>query len=763
MFSPPGNTPATLLLFKASRRPLYRRQNLHLLAAERGGMVELAWNRSWVAAECYEAGTIEPGTRALVLLTDRPYALFLPVREAEVVEARWEDTSLRLWLALGDWTGPPDGDLAAFTAAVRQADPGAVPGEKFVARRRDVHPLERWYDEREEEGWRRVVDGVLDLSLSSEEPAYARTVFYSPVGVRIGGELHRARREPLPAGEEAELVVGFHNPHLTEAELAGHRLECQADRRLLRVEREAPVLAEGSVAIRLQATGPGGELALRVTPDPAEHPALALRFPAAREGAGAATRERGAGAAGEEGGAGGAGAVPGTRAAGGTTADALLRLYDVVRRSLAPGAERELAVLEAFAVLLPTESRVLERRGMLLAETGNDAAAYETLSALEPERLHDGARFTLFRLSALRGAAPAAAALVAGLDFSEGDVLPRLLAELDRLEPPLLDRIVRELAATLPEEPDVLAVLERTAGRLTSPELIADTARNFFMATGDAARAAAFVTDRRRALRSDAAPLADVLIELADAGAEEPELAGLVSHRVANLLARAQVEEALARLRQATPALPRDERDRVYHRAVDRLVGMGRGGEAVSLLVELAYAALATGDLDAASDAVERATGLAVLEGGPTPELLREATSRVERAWAEAGSLAEWRATDRERRADRLREALLNRRILILGGLKREGHEERLRELTGASVEFGEVFRGESAPLDALAQKIANGSYAAVVFRWQFSGHDVSERLRKECDAAGVPWIYARSGGFRGIEEALAEHFLADE
>src|SRR5690606_18569392 len=101
-----------LYLFKAARRPLYRKENLHLLAAERGSVVEVAYNRTWVAPELYEPDAIPRGTRVYILFTDRPYELFVPVRQGEVLEAAWDELMLRLRIVLGNWIGV-GGDVAA--------------------------------------------------------------------------------------------------------------------------------------------------------------------------------------------------------------------------------------------------------------------------------------------------------------------------------------------------------------------------------------------------------------------------------------------------------------------------------------------------------------------------------------------------------------------------------------------------------------------------------------------------------------------------
>src|SRR5690606_24507581 len=77
----------TLYLFKAARRPLYRKENLQLLAAERGSVVDVWYNRAWVAPELWGEGAIRPGTPVVFVFADRPYTRFVPVRQGEVLEA----------------------------------------------------------------------------------------------------------------------------------------------------------------------------------------------------------------------------------------------------------------------------------------------------------------------------------------------------------------------------------------------------------------------------------------------------------------------------------------------------------------------------------------------------------------------------------------------------------------------------------------------------------------------------------------------------
>ncbi|HEX6938820.1 MAG TPA: hypothetical protein VF158_05370, partial [Longimicrobiales bacterium] len=210
----------TLYLFKAARRPLYRKENLQLLAAERGGVVDVWYNRTWVAPELWGAGRVTPGTRVVFVFTDRPYTLFVPVRQGEVLEAGMDELGLRLRIVAGNRVGVRDNDLAAYTRAVKEADPGGVPGARFVAPKRDDVELAAYYDAREDQGWKSVVANILAASKLAHDDPYRRSVFFRPLGLRVEGELHVARRVPLEPGARAALVLGFHNPHLTEDDVA---------------------------------------------------------------------------------------------------------------------------------------------------------------------------------------------------------------------------------------------------------------------------------------------------------------------------------------------------------------------------------------------------------------------------------------------------------------------------------------------------------------------------------------------------------------
>jgi len=833
-----------LYLFKAARRPLYRKENLHLLAAERGSVVEVAYNRTWVAPELYEPDAIPRGTRVYILFTDRPYELFVPVRQGEVLEAAWDELMLRLRIVLGNWIGvggdvaaaaPPahatNGDradvasgpdvapdespglaaLRAFTAVVRAATPARLlPREKFVAPKLDDLRFTAYFDARAEDGWRRAVDNVLAMSRHSQEDPYGRCVFFRPLGLWVNGEAHPDRRPPLSPGRVATLRLGFYNPHLSEDDVAQHELRVLAPEDALAAAAPSRFPATGEVAVQLEVRGPDPTLTVQIGPAPADHTSVTMRFAGARRDGRRdsvwAVRE--AAVPYGTGGFGDAtvlrlpGVTPGNAAVVASRAD-ILRLYDVVQRNAHMHPAAELNILDAFERLLQKEPRLTERRALLLAELGDTERAWHVLHTLDPDLLGDEARLLFFRLYATRNGTDGLFAYVESLDLLAEGRFPRFVEVLTGLSPPVLAGLVPELVQSLPAE-QIRDVIDRVATRLVSADAIAETARNLYLATDDAAWAYAFLEERRRTLHLGDRAVIEVLLELAEAGGRLDDVDDVpeeAARRIGNLIELDRIEEARAQLTRACRALRRGERERLYHRVADRLIRKRHYEAAAEALVELAREALRTGDLAEASEAVERAVGVwvegeldadgariaagvgagagnagnAARSGGASgargvaahaiangravatlPMWLADAVESVRTAWERCEALVEWRKDEEQRRREALRAKYAGKRILIAGGLRRPEWIERLRDLTGAEVDWAERYRDEGDDLDRFVERIRAGSYACVVHLLQKSGHEVQDRLKRVCEEAGVPFRPAASAGWRGVVEGVA-------
>src|SRR5690606_15690304 len=103
------------------------------------------------------------------------------------------------------------------------------------------------------------------------------------LGLRVDGELHVDRRVPLAPGARAALVLGFHNPHLTEDDVANLELRVLAPEDAVHVEPPARFPPTGELEVPFEVLGGEPALTVQVGPAPAEHTAVTLRFRAMAE------------------------------------------------------------------------------------------------------------------------------------------------------------------------------------------------------------------------------------------------------------------------------------------------------------------------------------------------------------------------------------------------------------------------------------------------------------------------------------------------
>lgn len=736
-------SPPPIYLFKAARRPAHLRENLNILAAERGSIVEVAYNQMWVAPEYFMEGSIVPGTRVYFIYSDRPYSLFVPVRGGEVIAAAWEEPLLRLRVLLHSWVGIEGRGLGEFTDLVKETNRARAPGSqsaKFVLPRVDEAPLISWYDDREDEGWRRTIENLLEMSAGSEDDPYRSSVFFRPLGLRIGEELHETRRVPVAEGSEASLALRFHNPHLAEGDVGRHTLQVLASDDAV-AESPGRFPLAGDLEIPFRVVGDDPELTVKIGPAPAGHTSITQRL--ATHGHEARVRS-----------------IPAPN--GEVGRGELIGVYDLVRRlaSFEPGDE--LTVVEAFQRLLPNEQRIAERRAALLAREGRDDEAYAILRELNPETMGDEARLLLFRLTLLRESDEGALQRVASLELTADGRFDDFLETLAGLDSPVIGRLLPMLVNDVPGD-RLHDLMSRLGDRIERPDIAAEVALALYINSDDPQWAYSYLRDRGRQLRADSPKMTEALLELAAAGASiagDDELFDDTARAITNLIAQDRVDEARSWLTRAADSLPRSEQDRLYHRIADRFIDKDRHDDAIAILVERAGKACRQGDLAEATEAVQRARGLwaatpAGRSGEPAPEWLVDEIRQVELAWEACADLVEWKKSDEARTRERLRETYLNQRILIAGGIRRQDWLEKIEEMTGAKVDWATAYRDETDDLDACAERIRNGHYSAVVHFWQKSGHEVAYRLSPACQDAEVPWLQSTSAGVRGVLEAL--------
>lgn len=735
-------TTHALYLFKAARRPRHLKENLNILAAERGSIVEVAYNHMWVAPEYFDEGSIRRGTKVYFVFSDRPYSLFVPVREGEVVAVARGELMLRIRVLLHSWVGVEDRDLADFTRLVKQTSPTRAPGQKFVLPKYDGVPFVSYYDEREDEGWRRAIENVLAMSTGSEDDPYRSSIFFRPLGLRVGDELHRARLLPVEAGSSASLALRFHNPHLGEPDVARSELRVlTSDDAVAESPGRFPLT--GDVEIPFEVVGDDPELTVKIGPAPAEHTSITQRLVTH----GHETRVQ-----------------VETAPAGDVDRSELVALYDVVWRNARFEPGDDLDVLEAFQRLLPGEQRIAERRALLLAERGRDDDAYAILRELNPETLGDTARLLLFRLTLLRESDDGAMQRVASLELAAEGRFDAFLETLAALDLPVIGRLLPRLVNDVSAD-QLPSLINRLGDRVRTPDAAAEVALALYVNSDDPTWAYTYLRARGQQLQTESPKMTEVLLELAAAGASirgDDELFDDAARTITNLIAQDRIDEARGWLTKAADSLPRSDQDRLYHRIADRFVDKGRHDDAIAVLVERASKACEDGDLAEATEAVQRARGLwssspGGRNGEPVPDWLLDEIRRVRLAWESCTDLVEWLKSDEARTRERLRNRYLNQRLLIAGGIRRQDWLERIQEMTGAKVDWAAAYRDEMDDLDAFAERIRNGHYLAVVHYWQKAGHEVGDRLAPACRAADVPWLQATSAGVRGVLEALAE------
>jgi hypothetical protein len=733
-----------LYLFKAARRPYYHKENLQLLAAERGSVIEVAYNRMWVAPEYFTDGAVPRGTTVYFAFTERPYSTFVPVRQGEVIDAQRDELMLRLRVLLGSWIGIEEElDLTSFTRLVKQSQPTLAPGNKFVIPKRDGIRLMPFVEEQEDLGWKRVVDQVLQMSRASEDDPYRGSVFFRPVGLQIGGEVHIARRVPLQEGADASLLLRFYNPHLSEQDAAAHELKVLASEHTLAGEPPTAFPLIGDLELALAPIGDQNDVTVQIGPAPAQHTSATHRFTVQT------TAEK----------------PDSPRASGnpGTSAprDELMRLYEFVQRNARFDDDDALDVLDAFERILPDEPRIRDRRAILLAGQGRDDLAFRELRDLSPKALSDDAAFLYFKLLLKNDQKGSPVRHVINLDLATEGRFPRLLGELAQTDERTLGRLLPDLIIELPRD-QLRDLLEAVGHRVSSPTPLAETARNLCIATEDPKWAYAYLQSRRRELRIDDPAVEDALIEIGALGGTDElddELVDVTSHRIGNLIERGRTDEALKRLAQIQARLRDTEREHLYRSVADRLIRQNQDDKAAEVLVDLAWAACTSGDLDTANEALLRARTLMVQVGDELPAWFTQAMDHVTRALEDCEELIAWRETMDARVQQALRQYLLGKRILIAGGLKKTDWVEHLRLFTGSEIEWAEQRRDEGGQLHRFAARIQQGSYVAVLHLWQRASHDVRNQLKDACAATGTPFLKATSNGKRGLVQALALHF----
>jgi hypothetical protein len=88
--------------------------------------------------------------------------------------------------------------------------------------------------------------------------------------------------------------------------------------------------------------------------------------------------------------------------------------------------------------------------------------------------------------------------------------------------------------------------------------------------------------------------------------------------------------------------------------------------------------------------------------------------------------------------------------------MKQPHVQTRLEQATGAQVDWAESFRSEVRDLDAVAERLANRAYAAVLHLWKKTGHETGDRLKQAAETGGAAWLPVAGVGATAMVRALA-------
>lgn len=760
-----------LLVFKAARRQEYLQENLRVLGALRGETVETAYGRRWQSAAVRQRPP-EPGEEALVVFTSRPYRRFTPARFGRVVEGSiGEEGQLRLVLELGSrahvadhdrwqrWVsaGPnPSEASEVWVCRDDERDPAAEPA-----------PVEYADAAHDERAWRRTIERLV------HDDDYARAVFLRVGSVRPADETAGPPLDPpyhLTADRAYSVCLVSYNPHLDDDFRSDARFVPFHDELSTAVVLDDPkeLPADGTVELMLEpiVAGPGWLdlhvsrgadllLAARLGWTAGPAPAAAERPPAV-ERPPAAPPEREPVAA--------TGAIEMTAAAPPDLrlSDAALRAYRLVRDG---SADVRLALLDELLELVPRDTRLRERRGVVLHELGRHEEALRELETIALDTL--------------------------GRDGRAACVAARL--RLGRLPDP----IERIRVADLTDDATFTQVLEASAGLPPEAQLrLTEFAVERLLSDDRAGRWLEALVERpfpRDALRRlvelwqyvDPLRATLVLERLLEA-----ERLGLEDERVARLLHElARGAGRNGAVRGAVDALAESAERRGDAAALAELLGRVRTDlrrDEAHLLGERLVRAIADATPDeepideallAAADFIEdhrqageldRATALAVVASANLRRASETTSARLGAVLAaldEAlGASETYRkyAEMREREANLdLREKIASLRFLFVGGKRPEWYDALRTELAlSERCEWVESEKKKAPSMDMLEERLKRGRWAGVVLFTDRIGHKTSGPLIRLCRELDVKLLEPRRLTRDALIAALREHFV---
>jgi hypothetical protein len=735
-----------LYLLKSSTTNQYLQENLQILALPMGGRSTISYASRWVAPELW--GEVRRGEDVCLVLAERPYQRFIPVRKGRIFEAVDEAGDLTLDVEWGALVQEPF--VAAFSKRFRQLNHGSL----FVLA--DPNSPLRYAsgEDAMREAWHRLIQELRVPPVGGRVSQYAESLFLRSLhlldvdGEVVNGEElrpHRSYRQCLdydvPPGKEP----------------AAYRVIADPGISTMRPLDPIPLPQRGELLeLEIHPLGPGDvEMKVWVTPDRARSTSLALEYavlepeekepfiwpPIALEG--------------------GASEV---RAPVSHISDAGLRsLFEVLEMEEGEGRLQALLGLidHTLLSLAPASKFLEEERGLILYQLGRWDEAYRQFMGLDRDLVRPETIAAWF-VSACR----------AGVDANLGEMLHHFTA-WGKEE--LVDSLIQVLPSV--KEDRRLQLLEDAwlgSGRyaemwetvkdtFTQPPFILRAAR--LMVDEDLynllspAQGANYVTDRLGGVQEMSSEMLEQVVVW---GREDPKSFSGLQDALVELIERQlqagevwHTQEMVEQLRGLSP----HAWSVVAERLAEALIEKGEQGSACQLFVELArFSREHQGEIDLAGEHLSRASML-VGKNDVLQAMVDAEREEWETAVAQLEPIQKWMEGLNDVKLKRLRERLHKKSALFVGGINRGFDAEEVRLALGLEdVDFVPHFHSERGSLDKVRNRIKQGKVDYLVDFVSFGAH---RNLKDDCTASGVTYVKVKNSSslhqiVRGFARALS-------
>lgn len=705
-----------LYLLKGSRVREYHQQNVAILGAPEGEVIEVAYNRRWVQPGL----ALEPGTGCAIVFADSPYEYFVPVRFAVLQRAEETDSRVTVTCRLGTFVRP--GAFEPLNDRWRSPDRPVRPGDYFLFE--DVNPglLGPQSLAEADEGWRAAVDALRGNGFF-ERTSVARLHAVIDDGGRELDENH-----PVAVGAVVTAKLEVRSPFLTDEQL-GLLLDVEP-RGGVELLDDPVVPANGTVdlSLRVAASGP-----LSVGLAFSHEPLLSSR---PRFDLNAVSRERPSAAPAER--------SPGGEVRGLRSLTARLRRDADIADAIWVGLYQDI-----FLDWAPDDPVLLAGYARHAYAVEDYDECYRALARIE-QRLPDDDY--LFLLASLRtGRGDSLPELIERIDLKEEERFEQFLAALDGIPQGPLHELLELLPNRLLGEDKTVRFLDRAWKQVTDIDLACHIAED--TAYADPERGATLLLDRWPDPEAMPARALELVV---DWEARASRLGPYLETAVARAMAANRWDDLDVLTDKVRRRLDPVQKTGTLARIGRHLLSSddpARARQGFGLVCEAAHGAATMGLLDTAADHATVAVAYARLTGDDELQLAAtELKEAVDTAIHDSAEFRTWQQMRDESDIAQLAGRFRGRALHLVGGKARDWADTLRDGLGLAELRWHETEKAKSANVD-WANGLQPERDVVVVIADQV-GHDTTTALKQRCTAREVPYLYG-SSRLRDVVAAL--------